>query len=69
MYKINDNDAEISETINLDTSEINLDIAREIFYWSKDFQNPQNNIGHISTSANFKNKKKIISGKSKLLNL
>tara|TARA_B100001250_G_scaffold411387_1_gene439929 strand:+ start:152 stop:1456 length:1305 start_codon:yes stop_codon:yes gene_type:complete len=62
-------DAEISETINLDTSEINLDIAREIFYWSKDFQNPQNNIGHISTSANFKNKKKIISGKSKLLNL
>ena len=62
-------DAEISETLTLDISEIELGVANEVFYWSKDFQNPQNNIGHIITSANFNKKQKIISGKSKLLNL
>ncbi len=62
-------DAEISETLTLDISEIELGLAREIFYWSKDFQNPQNNIGHISTSVDFLNKQKIISGKSEPLNL
>ena len=62
-------DAEISETLTLNLSEIELSPAKEVFYWSKDFQNPQNNIGHISTSANFNKKQKIISGKSRLLNL
>ena len=62
-------DAGISETLTLDISEIELGSANEVFYWSKDFQNPQNNIGHIVTSANFNKKQKIISGKSKILNL
>ena len=62
-------DSEISETLTLNTSEIELSPAKEIFYWSKDFQNPQNNIGHISTSANFNKKQKIVSGKSGALNL
>tara|TARA_B100000965_G_scaffold20773_1_gene15664 strand:- start:3920 stop:5227 length:1308 start_codon:yes stop_codon:yes gene_type:complete len=62
-------DAEISETLTLDLSEIELGAPKEIFYWSKDFQNPQNNIAHIFTSANFSEKKKIISGKNKPLNL
>ena len=52
-------DAEISETLTLDLSEIELGAPKEIFYWSKDFQNPQNNIAHIFTSANFSEKKKI----------
>ncbi len=62
-------DAEISETLTLNVSEIELSSAKEVFYWSKDFQNPQNNIGHISTSANFNKKQKIVSGKSEPLNL
>ena len=44
--------SEISETLTLDVSEIKLGEPREIYYWSKDFQNPQNNLGHISTSIN-----------------
>ena len=62
-------DAEISETLTLDISEIQLGLPKEIYYWSKDFQNPQNNLGHVYTNANFNKKKKIISGKSKPLNL
>ena len=62
-------DSEISETLTLDSSEINLGAQKEIFYWSKDFQNPQNNIGHIFTTSNFNQKNKIISGRKKLLNL
>ena len=61
--------SEISETLTLDVSEIKLGEPREIYYWSKDFQNPQNNLGHISTSINFERKEKIISGKSGPLNL
>ena len=62
-------DAEISETLTLDISEVKLGKAKEVFYWSKDFQNPQNNIGHISTNVNFDKKKIIVSGKAKPLNL
>tara|TARA_Y100000590_G_scaffold469066_1_gene654699 strand:+ start:746 stop:2050 length:1305 start_codon:yes stop_codon:yes gene_type:complete len=62
-------DAEISETLTLDVSEIELGAPKEIFYWSKDFQNPQNNISHISTGANFNEKEKIVSGKPNPLNL
>ena len=62
-------DAEISETLTLDISEVKLGKAKEVFYWSKYFQNPQNNIGHISTNVNFNKKKIIVSGKAKPLNL
>tara|TARA_B100000686_G_C16782784_1_gene973089 strand:+ start:388 stop:1689 length:1302 start_codon:yes stop_codon:yes gene_type:complete len=61
--------SEISETLTLDTSEVKLGTSKEVFYWSKDFQNPQNNISHISTNASFNKKEKIISGKPKPLNL
>ena len=61
--------SEISETLNLDISEIELSPAKDVFYWSKDFQNPQNNIGHINTSGSFNKKQKIVSGKSVPLNL
>ena len=62
-------DSEISETLTLDVSEINLDPPREFYYWSKDLQNPQNNLGHISTQSSFNKKKKIVSGAKEPLNL
>ncbi len=62
-------DAEISETLTLDISEIELSVAKEIFYWSKDFQNPQNNIGHINSNVNFSKIKRVVSGKPDPLNL
>ena len=61
--------SEISEDLMLDISEVKLGDTREVFYWSKDFQNPQNNISHISSNANFNKKEKIVSGKPKPLNL
>ena len=60
---------ELSETITLDNSEIVLGKPREFKYWTKNYQNPQNNIAHIKTSAEFKNKKKIFSGSSNYINL
>jgi len=62
-------DSEISETLTLDVSEINLDPPREFYYWTKDLQNPQNNLGHISTQSSFNKKKKIVSGAKEPLNL
>ena len=62
-------DAEISETLTLDKSEIQLDTPKEFYYWSKDYQNPQNNINHIFTSATLKSKKKIITGKKDPINI
>ncbi len=61
--------AELSETITLDTSEITLGKSREYKYWTKNYQNPQNNIAHIKTTAEFKDKKKILSGSSNYINL
>ena len=61
--------AELSETITLDNSEIVLGKSREFKYWTKNYQNPQNNIAHIKTSAEFINKKKIFSGSSNYINL
>ena len=61
-------DSEISETLTLDISEINLDPPKEFYYWSKDLQNPQNNLGHIFTKSSFHKKKKIVSGMREPLN-
>ena len=61
--------AEISESITLDVSEIKLGKAKKYKYWTKNYQNPQNNISHIETTAKFKNKKKIFSGSSGYINL
>ena len=46
--------AELSETITLDISEIVLGKSKEYKYWTKNYQNPQNNITHIKTTASFK---------------
>ena len=39
--------AELSETLTLDNSEIVLGKSREFKYWTKNYQNPQNNISHL----------------------
>tara|TARA_B100000886_G_scaffold339143_1_gene303727 strand:+ start:1475 stop:2776 length:1302 start_codon:yes stop_codon:yes gene_type:complete len=62
-------DAEISETLALDTADIALTKPVELFYWSKNFQNIKNNLGNIKTFSLFKKKKKIISSSGKLNNL
>ena len=62
-------DSEISETLTLDTSEIQFNQPKEFYYWSKDFQNPQNNLGHIKSRSSFNKKKKIVSGNKEPLNL
>tara|TARA_B100001029_G_C15055713_1_gene454196 strand:+ start:1468 stop:2775 length:1308 start_codon:yes stop_codon:yes gene_type:complete len=56
-------DAEISETITLNKADIKLGQAKEIYYWSKNSQNPQNNLGNILNNSGFNNKKKIVNGK------
>jgi len=61
-------DAEIFETLSLDKSEITITDTREVFYWSKNFQNVKNNLGNIKTNSSLKNKKKIFSGSGKLNN-
>ena len=61
--------SEISETLTLDDAEILLSDPRPYKYWTKNYQNPQNNIANIQTNASFKNKKKIISGSSGYINL
>ena len=76
IEKVNENtfevltySAELSETITLDISEIVLGKPKEYKYWTKNYQNPQNNIAHIKTSASFRDKKKIFSGSSNYINL
>ena len=61
-------DAEIFETLSLDKSEITVSDTREVLYWSKNFQNIQNNLGNIKTNSSLKNKKKIFSGSGILNN-
>ena len=61
--------SEISETLTLKSSEILLSEPKSYLYWTKNFQNPQNNISNIKTTAKFKNKKKIISRSSGYINL
>ena len=76
IEKVNENtfevltySAELSETITLDISEIVLGKSKEYKYWTKNYQNPQNNIAHIKTTASFRDKKKIFSGSSNYINL
>ena len=61
-------DSEITETLNLNNQDIKIANSREIIFWSKSYQNVRNNLGHIYTEANFKDKKKIISGSGQLIN-
>ena len=61
--------SEISETLTLDIKDINLGTAKNFSYWTKSFQNPQNNLGHLETVANFKNKTKIFSSTKNSMNL
>ena len=61
--------AEISETLNLDPSNIIIDSPKENFFWSQHFLNPTNNLNHIKTNASFEKKTKIISGKSGPVNI
>ena len=62
-------DAEVSETLNLDTANIVIDPSKEYNYWSQHFLNPYNNLNNISTNASFNEKKKVISGKKGSLNI
>ena len=61
-------DAEISETLSLDDSQITIKETREVTYWSKNFQNVKNNLGNIETSSALSKNKKIFSGSGKVNN-
>ena len=56
-------DAEISETLILDQSNIIIDAPKANIFWSQHFLNPYNNLNHMTTDASFEKKSKIISGK------
>ncbi len=56
-------DAEISETLNLDNSNIVIDPARENIFWSQHFLNPSNNLNNLATNSLLEKKSKIINGK------
>ena len=56
--------SEISETLTLDKSSIDVVPSKEINYWFQYNLNPRNDLGHFSTKADFNKKTKIISGKS-----
>ena len=62
-------DAKISETLNLNQDDIEIDKPKKINYWSKNFQNPSNNLNNIFTNATFEKKEKIISSKKGPLNI
>ncbi len=61
--------AEISETLNLDPSNIILDQPKEIQYWSQHFLNPFNNLNNIYSNASFDKKLKLISGRRGPVNI
>ena len=62
-------DSEISESLSMDLSEINIDLPRDVIYWSQHFQNPNNDLNNIASKASFKKKSKIISGKGEPINI
>ena len=62
-------DSEISETLSLDLSDIFLADPKELFFWSKNFQNVNNNIGNIQTTSTFKKNEKIFNSNGNLINL
>ena len=51
---------ELLVSANLNINEISLSQPKEVNYWSQSGQNPQNNLPHILTSLQFKNKEKIL---------
>lgn len=61
--------AEISETLNLDPSNIAIDQPKEIVYWSQHFLNPSNNLNNIYSEASFEEKTKIVAGKKGPVNI
>ena len=61
-------DSEISETLSLDLSDIYIADSKELFFWSKSFQNVNNNIGNIKTSSTFKKKEKLLNSNGDLIN-
>ena len=61
--------AELSETLNLDASEIIIDDPKEVVFWSQHFLNPFNNLNNIYSVASFKKKSKIINGKRGPVNI
>ena len=61
--------AEISETLNLDQSNIFIDQPKEVNYWSQHFLNPSNNLNNIYSEASFQKKSKIIKGKNGPVNI
>ncbi len=61
--------SELLETLTLDKKNIKLDPPSEYLYWSQHLQNPKNNLGNISSTSKFKEKKKIISGKKGMINI
>ena len=46
-------DSEISETLNLDTSNINIDQPKESSSWRQHFLNPHNNLNNIYNSRTY----------------
>ena len=62
-------DAEISETLNLDTSKIFIDDSIKLNFWTQHFHGPTNDLNNIYTDADFSSKSKIIDGKSGLVNI
>ncbi len=62
-------DAQISETLGLNINDIIIEPPRQINYWSQHFQNPTNNLNHISSSSKLKNKSKVVSGTRGALNI
>jgi outer membrane protein assembly factor BamB len=62
-------DAEISETLGLNTEDIIIDPPKELNSWSQHFQNPVNNLNNIFSFSNIKDKTKIVSGTRGALNI
>ncbi len=62
-------DAQISETLNLDLSNVKIDPPKENLFWVQHFLNPSNNLNNISTTASFNNKSRVISGKRGPVNI
>ena len=62
-------DAQISESLDLNIKNIIIDPPRQINYWSQHFQNPSNDLNHISSMVKIKNKSKIVSGTKGALNI
>ena len=60
-------DAEISETLILDQSNIIIDAPKANIFWSQHFLNPHNNLNHMTTDASFEKNQKLFLVKEALL--